>query len=61
MPKIIGETDPRMVKHTSCGGCAAVLEYTRSEMQDRKHTDYTGCTDTWKVIVCPRCNGDIRV
>lgn len=58
---VIAQRDPQAVKRCLCQNCASVLEYTRSDTQKRSHRDYTGCTDTWRVIVCPTCSADVRV
>lgn len=60
MVSIVG-TDPTAVKRCTCHECASVLEYTKSEIQERAIRDYTGCVDTHYAIVCPRCGHDVVV
>lgn len=60
MIKIIGE-DGQHVKQCSCKKCAAKLEYTLSEVQERKVSDYTGGVDIVGYLTCPRCSAEIFV
>lgn len=58
--KVIGE-DSREIKTTTCRNCAAVLEYTKADTKTEERTDYTGDTDTCRILTCPRCNEYITV
>lgn len=58
MVKIIGE-DPEVVKRATCHNCAARLEYTLSEVQEYRGTDYGGGPDGRKWINCPRCGREV--
>lgn len=58
MPRVIGE-DPQAVKQATCKSCAARLEYTQSEVQERHGTDYSGGPDGREWIVCPRCGHEV--
>lgn len=60
MAKVVGEA-PDVLKRKACHGCGALVEYGTSDKVERSHRDYTGCLDTWSVVVCPRCQSDIRV
>ena len=58
--KIIGE-DKQKIKETSCRNCASRLEYTMADTTIEKRTDYTGCTDTYNILKCPKCGNKISV
>jgi RNase P subunit RPR2 len=54
--------DPSAVKRVVCrSGCGAVLEYVPNDIQERRQTDYTGSTDTYRVVACPSCGKDVKV
>ena len=57
---IIGE-DAKAKKVTTCGNCSAVLEYTHADTKVERRTDYTGCTDEYRALNCPRCGNSINV
>lgn len=44
MVQIVGN-DPQAVKRTTCRNCAAVLEYTPSEVKEYHGKDYSGGSD----------------
>lgn len=48
-----------VVKRVVCHSCGATLEYTPSDVRLQKHTDYTGCTDVTKVVICPCCSAEL--
>lgn len=54
MVKIIGEA-PEAVKQATCKHCAAILEYTQSEVKRYNGRDYSGGPDGKEWITCPRC------
>lgn len=54
MVKIVGR-DESAVKRTTCRSCAAILEYTSSEVQSITSRDYSGVSDTDYYIICPNC------
>lgn len=58
--KIVGE-DKQKIKEVSCSNCALRLEYTMADTTTEKRTDYTGDTDTYRVLVCPKCSERIIV
>ena len=58
MVKVVGD-DPEAVRRATCKGCAARLEYTLSEVQERHGTDYSGGPDGREWILCPRCGLDV--
>lgn len=60
MIKIIGE-DGQHVKQCSCKNCAAKLEYTLSEIREKKVSDYTGDTEIVRYLACPRCGHEIKL
>jgi hypothetical protein len=59
MVNVIG-FDKRITKTVSCHGCAAILEYTKSEIQT-KRVSCMGDIDHVKYIVCPSCNNRVNV
>lgn len=61
MRVISTEPHQSVVKRTICGNCGADLEYTPSDVREDKMTDYTGCTDIYKVIDCGNCSNQITV
>lgn len=60
--KVIDETpDASVVKRVICRNCGVTLEYTPYDRYDYTTTDYTGDSDTYKSIDCPRCTTRITV
>lgn len=51
MVKIVGR-DERAVKRVTCKKCASILEYTESEVQDRRYSSM-GEVGTVYFIQCP--------
>ena len=35
--------------------CNALFELNQGDIYQRKHTDYSGCTDTYYGFICPDC------
>lgn len=61
MVSIIGK-DMTAVKRTTCKKCAALLEYTQSEVKKVTHShDYLGGYETSNAISCPSCGNDVLV
>lgn len=58
MVNIVG-TDQQVVKRTTCKNCAAILEYTLSEVKAYHGRDYSGGTDGKEWIDCPRCGKQV--
>lgn len=58
MIKIIGESQD-VLKQAVCRGCAAILEYTKSEVKERHGKDYSGGADGQEWIDCPRCHSQV--
>lgn len=50
-----------VVKQVVCHKCGSTLEYTPNDVTDDRRTDYTGCTDTYKIINCGNCGNKITV
>lgn len=62
MIKVINDQPhPSVVKQCICNNCGAMLEYTPNDVRKDKRTDYTGCTDTYHLIDCPKCSKEITV
>lgn len=55
---IVGE-DASVKHRVTCKQCAAILEYTKSDTRVKTETDYTGDTDYYKVLDCPKCGNII--
>lgn len=60
MVEIVGD-DPQIKKRVTCRECGAILEYTPIETISAKHTDYSGSTETWHYVECPRCSNKQEV
>jgi len=60
MVKVVGE-DPAQIKRITCRNCAAILEYTQSEVDSKIVRDYGGGTDTYHFITCPKCHNEVIV
>lgn len=60
MITIVGVAQEAILKAT-CRHCASMLEYTRSDIQERTDTDYTGSKDIVKFIPCPKCGHQVVV
>ena len=61
MPKIIGQ-DPQHLKKITCWKCAAVIEYTESEVRNLwSGTDYGGGADGADGFNCPNCGNEVHV
>lgn len=58
--RIVGEA-PEAVRKTTCSNCAAVLEFTDADTRKETHHDYGGGSDTYRVLICPRCSNKIHV
>lgn len=54
MVKVVGR-DEKAVKKITCYGCAAILEYTNSEVKKYSGRDYSGGSDGREWVVCPEC------
>ena len=46
---------PKVAKITICTNCGVTLEYVPADTKLEKRTDYTGDTDTYRVLTCPVC------
>lgn len=58
--EVVGE-DITVLKETSCRGCGAKLRYGTSDVKQGSSTDYTGDTDYYRYVECPRCNHECHV
>lgn len=54
MVKVVGYNDAA-VKRMTCKGCAAILEYTPSEVKRIDGHDYSGGSDGIEYVDCPNC------
>lgn len=60
--KIINEEpDPKVVKRCTCDGCGVRLEYVPNDVQTFTKKDYSGGSDDYHFITCPKCNKKVYV
>lgn len=45
---------PERFNEVVCPKCRYRLRYTPADVKERQHTDYTGESDTYYSITCPR-------
>jgi RNase P subunit RPR2 len=59
--KVVGR-DPKQVKRVTCRDCAAILEYTESEVKVARYS-CMGDPSGHKYVDCPNCSdgGDARI
>jgi RNase P subunit RPR2 len=60
MVKVVGE-DHSAIKRITCRHCAARLEYVPRDVQEINSKDYSGGSDGYFYIVCPRCNHEVII
>lgn len=58
--RIIGES-PQAMRQATCSNCAAVLEFTDADTKFDTSHDYAGGSDTYRILVCPRCTNTLHV
>lgn len=58
MATVVGE-DKTVVSRCTCKSCAAIVEYSRIEVQEVRRKDYAGGSDGIQYIYCPRCHSKI--
>jgi len=60
--EIINETpSDKVAKIVVCTNCGITLKYVPNDTIIEKRTDYTGCSDSYKVITCPKCKKRMTV
>jgi predicted nucleic-acid-binding Zn-ribbon protein len=59
MVEIVGVDNTKVLRVT-CGNCASMLQYTRSETRRETYRDYTGGSDTYDILKCPKCGHEIK-
>ena len=59
MIRVIKRGFREFIKQTACPNCAAVIEYTTSEVKERHGKDYSGGSDGCEYIKCPDCSKEI--
>jgi len=60
--KIIDDTPSAKIAKTAiCSNCGVTLEYVPADTRIERRTDYTGCTDQYRVLTCPKCSKDMDV
>ncbi len=60
MARVIG-VDQTKFKQCTCGDCGSIIEYTINEVSRSTSTDYTGSSDTYYYITCPKCQKWVTV
>ncbi len=60
MVTIVGK-DLQYQKKVTCPDCSSILEYTQSEVERGRTTDYTGTSEYYYFISCPCCGGEVTV
>jgi len=53
--------DYSVIKRVICNNCGIKLEYTPDDVTKESRMDYTGSSDTYSFINCPKCKKDITV
>lgn len=53
--------DPKVVKHATCGGCGAQLEFVPNDVERREGTDYGGGPYGTEWVVCPDCGKEVII
>lgn len=62
MIKIINDQPAaNVVKQCICSDCGVTLEYTPNDTMVEVHTDYTGDTDRYRFLICPKCTNKFSV
>lgn len=59
MATVVGK-DTAQVKRCTCRNCASILEYTESELRERRNS-YMGESCTEAVLDCPVCKVPIVI
>ena len=60
--RIVDETpSPKVAKITNCRNCGITLEYVPADTRIEKRSDYTGDTDSYRVLTCPKCSQNMDV
>lgn len=58
--RVVGKSD-KHIHELCCYNCSSKLEYVLADVKRGSHTDYTGCTESYKYIECPVCRFELRV
>ena len=60
--EIIDETpDPKVVRETVCTSCGVRLRYLKPDVTTETRKDYTGSSDDYYSIACPKCKEKLSV
>lgn len=61
MAQVVG-TDSTVMKRTTCGNCASIIEYTPGEVHNLwTGKDYSGGSDGADGFNCPNCGKQIHI
>ena len=58
--EIIG-VDESKKKKTTCRNCASILSYTLDDTKKITVSDYSGSSDTYRKLKCPKCGEVLNV
>ena len=58
---IDAKPSPKVAKIVICSNCGVTLEYVRADTKIERRIDYTGDTDTYRILTCPSCKETINV
>lgn len=58
MAKVVG-FDESVKRRATCYECAAIVEYTKGEIQTHNGIDYSGGSDGMEYVKCPNCSEPI--
>ncbi len=60
MAKVIG-FDPKLMKQCTCRNCAAIIEYSLTEVKKHIEHDYDDDSEIVYTITCPNCGNNVTV
>ena len=60
MARIVG-VDKDALKRVTCLNCASIVEYSVNDTYEKQYTDYSGCTEKYRILNCPKCSKAITV
>jgi hypothetical protein len=60
--RVIDNTpSPKVARIVICHNCGVTLEYVKADTRIEKRSDYTGDTDSYRVLTCPVCKDGMDV
>ena len=52
---------PKVAKIVICSNCGVTLEYVKADTRVERRTDYTGYTDSYRILTCPACKETLTI